>query len=77
MEIGRGEIDDNLFIGEGESGANQGAFDSFFGFVDGFIGHADDVEGGKTSVGAAFYFYEFTIVAIGDGRIYFCNHGFI
>lgn len=75
LEVGRGEIDGDFFGGEGKIGIDNGAADAVFGFVDGFVGHANDVEGGETTVSIAFDSDDFGGVAVGDGGENMCNHG--
>lgn len=74
-EFGGGEIDGEFAIGEGKPRVNQGGTDTLARFVDGFVGHADDIESGEPLITVALNGDEMTGVAIGDGRIYFCNHG--
>ena len=74
MKFGWGEVDGDLFGGEAEVGAGDGGTDAFAGLGNGFAGHADDVETGKTICCGAFDFDEVAVVAVGDGGIYFCDH---
>lgn len=75
LEFGWGEADSDFFSREIEVGAGDGGADAFAGFSDGFTGHADDIETGKAICGGAFDFDEVAVIAIGDGGIYFCDHG--
>ncbi len=73
-EVGGSEVDGELFGGEDEVGVRDGGADTLSGFGDGFISHADDIEGWQPVINTAFDFDDFALVAIGDGGIYFRDH---
>lgn len=74
LEFGRSETDGDFFGGEIEVGTSNRGADALTGLGNGFAGHADDVETGKTICCSAFDFDEVAVVAVGDGGIYFCDH---
>ena len=53
----------------------KGATHAFTGFRNGFIGHADDIEGGKAAARIAFNCDQAPIIAVGNSGVNFCNHG--
>ena len=73
-EVGRGKVDSDAFVGEGEARGGESAFNAFAGFGDGFIGHADDIEGGEAFVHVALDFYDTAFVSVEDGRVNFGYH---
>ena len=77
VEVGGSEIDGNLVDGEGETGVGQGATDAVSSFVDGLVGHADDIEGREAMVFIALNFDESSRKTGRDYGIHFYNHDFI
>ena len=65
MEFGGGEVDGDFFVGKSEEGVVEGGADAIFGLFDGFVGHADDIEGREATVGVTFDFDEVALVALG------------
>lgn len=74
LELGRGEIDSDFFGRETKFGASDGGTDALAGLGNGFAGHANDIETRETISGGTLDFDEATVIAIGNGGIYFCNH---
>ena len=73
-EFGRGEIDGDFLVGEGEGGVHKSGTDAFLSFGDGLIRHADDVKSGEAAVTVAFNSDEATGVTMRNGRVDFGNH---
>ena len=55
MYLGRGEIDDDVFLRKGEAAIDEGRSDSAATFLNYFVGESDDFDAGETSVAVSFY----------------------
>ena len=55
MYLGRGEIDDDVFLREGKATIDESRSDTAAAFLNYFVGESDNFDAGEASVAVSFY----------------------